>query len=386
MKRFLLSALFLLGSWLFSHPSIATADTKTISDPNPENQGVTITIDPYPITTETQTVRFVYQSTEPFFFPNEDYEYRIQRPVGTPRILSQGTVRPSSDKTLTISWDLRDLSGNRVQAETAGSNFFLSLWRGQAPTFEAAGQPTALSEFNFPVFAPNAKEPSFCANTPIAKGETITIVLRDAAAGTPYSFWVHGSRGWVAIRDGSGTYNIEAPQSPDADLTYVCMTPGNRQVECGGNNPEAYRVSVKFEDHQVTTTTQECSDQTFLAAPGTVSIEEIAHPVTLRGPQQCPSNGGTGIQTALGCVPISDSNTLVAWFLRWAVGIAGGVAFLFILLAGFQIMTASGNPERLQHGRELLTAAISGLILIIFSVFLLNLIGVEILNLPGLKK
>ncbi|MBI2267937.1 MAG: hypothetical protein HYU80_00610 [Candidatus Blackburnbacteria bacterium] len=92
------------------------------------------------------------------------------------------------------------------------------------------------------------------------------------------------------------------------------------------------------------------------------------------------------IQTAVGCIPIRDTNQFVGWFLRWALGIAGGVAFILILIAGFQITTASGNPEKVQGGKELLNAAISGLILIIFSVFLLKLIGVDILALPGFNK
>lgn len=89
------------------------------------------------------------------------------------------------------------------------------------------------------------------------------------------------------------------------------------------------------------------------------------------------------LETALGCIPLNDTNQFVKWFLGWAIGIAGGIAFLLILFSGFQIMTASGNPERLQNGQELLTAAISGLILIIFSVFLLKLIGITILEIPG---
>lgn len=93
--------------------------------------------------------------------------------------------------------------------------------------------------------------------------------------------------------------------------------------------------------------------------------------------------GGTGILTALGCIPVNNTNNFAAWFLGWAIGVAGGIAFLLILFSGFQIMTAAGDPQKLQSGRELLTAAISGLILIIFSVFLLKLIGVDILNLPG---
>lgn len=89
------------------------------------------------------------------------------------------------------------------------------------------------------------------------------------------------------------------------------------------------------------------------------------------------------LETAVGCIPLNDVNQFTKWFLGWAIGIAGGIAFLLIVFSGFQIMTASGNPERLQNGRELLTAAISGLILIIFSVFLLKLIGIDILKIPG---
>lgn len=96
----------------------------------------------------------------------------------------------------------------------------------------------------------------------------------------------------------------------------------------------------------------------------------------------CPS-GGQGIETALGCIPIQNITESIKWFLRWAIGIAGGIAFLLILSSGFQIMTSSGNPEKLKGGQEQLTAAISGLLLIIFSVFLLRLIGVDILKLPG---
>lgn len=96
----------------------------------------------------------------------------------------------------------------------------------------------------------------------------------------------------------------------------------------------------------------------------------------------CPS-GGQGIDTALGCIPTENLTEFVKWALRWAIGIGGGIAFLLILWSGFQIMTSSGNPDKLKAGQEQLTAAISGLLFLIFSVFLLRLIGVDILQLPG---
>jgi hypothetical protein len=95
---------------------------------------------------------------------------------------------------------------------------------------------------------------------------------------------------------------------------------------------------------------------------------------------------GTSVNTAIGCVPFGSTNELAGFFLKWGIGIGSGIAFLLILYGGFMIMTSSGNPERVKAGQELLTAAISGLLLLIFSAFVLRIIGVDILQLPGLNR
>lgn len=94
----------------------------------------------------------------------------------------------------------------------------------------------------------------------------------------------------------------------------------------------------------------------------------------------CPD--GKSINSAIGCIPVlSSKEEFLSFLLKWAVGIGGGIAFLLIIYAGFMIMTSAGNPERLKAGQELLTSAISGLILLIFSVVILKIIGVDILGL-----
>ena len=96
--------------------------------------------------------------------------------------------------------------------------------------------------------------------------------------------------------------------------------------------------------------------------------------------------GDGGINTAIGCIPINDQNSFLGFILKWAIGVGGGIAFLLIAYAGIMISTSSGNPERLQAGRELLTSAVAGLIMLIFSVFILRIIGVDILGIPGLTN
>lgn len=105
-------------------------------------------------------------------------------------------------------------------------------------------------------------------------------------------------------------------------------------------------------------------------------------------PTPNPINGTCGIDainTAIGCIPFDDATSFAGFFIRWGVGLGGGIAFLLIVYASFLIMTSSGDPQRLKAGQELLTSAIAGLIMLIFSVFLLKFIGVDILNLPGLS-
>lgn len=93
--------------------------------------------------------------------------------------------------------------------------------------------------------------------------------------------------------------------------------------------------------------------------------------------------GDTGIDTAIGCIPVfTTPEGTAAFFIKWGLGVGGGIAFLLILFGGFQIMSSQGVPDKVKAGKELITASISGLLLLIFSVFLLEFIGYNILGLP----
>ena len=93
-------------------------------------------------------------------------------------------------------------------------------------------------------------------------------------------------------------------------------------------------------------------------------------------------DGDEGVNTALGCIPIKPSN-FVNSLLKFSIGIGGGIAFLLMIFGGFQIILSSGNPEKIKAGKEMITAAITGLLLIIFSILILKFVGVDILGLPG---
>ncbi len=107
---------------------------------------------------------------------------------------------------------------------------------------------------------------------------------------------------------------------------------------------------------------------------------------------ECDSCMGdnSGVWTALGCINIAnmdnpDPSDFLTTLLDLGIGLGGGISFLLILFGGLQIMTSAGNPEQLNAGRELVSAAITGLLLVIFSIFLLQFIGVNIIGIPGFR-
>lgn len=90
-----------------------------------------------------------------------------------------------------------------------------------------------------------------------------------------------------------------------------------------------------------------------------------------------------GVSTAIGCLSVANTSKFAASILEFALGVGGGIAFLLMIVGVFQITTSSGSPEKLKAGQELITSALIGLLMMVFSVFLLKLIGVDILGLDS---
>ena len=100
---------------------------------------------------------------------------------------------------------------------------------------------------------------------------------------------------------------------------------------------------------------------------------------------KCTSNGQEGVNTALGCVVVNTGNDLITTVLRLATGLGGGLALALILYGVFIVTTSAGMPDKLKAGGEIITSAVIGLIFILLSIFLVNLIGINILGIPGLS-
>lgn len=99
----------------------------------------------------------------------------------------------------------------------------------------------------------------------------------------------------------------------------------------------------------------------------------------------CVEGNPPGIWSSVGCVKADFRSFIQDTVLRLGVSFAGIAALLCIIYASILMQTSRGNPESIKKAQELLTSCIMGLLLIIFSVFILRLIGITILRIPGLN-
>jgi len=94
--------------------------------------------------------------------------------------------------------------------------------------------------------------------------------------------------------------------------------------------------------------------------------------------------GGNGVKTAIGCIPI-ETEGFISWLLSWLFGVAGGIAFVLMVFGFIMLGTSQGDEKKMAGAKETITSAITGLLVSIFAVFILKLIAVNILQIPGLN-
>lgn len=87
-----------------------------------------------------------------------------------------------------------------------------------------------------------------------------------------------------------------------------------------------------------------------------------------------------GIPTAIGCLP-SSINGVVTVLMRIAVTTAGGIALIIITISGIRMMTNSDNPDEIKKAQHNISSAVTGLLVIVCTLLLLNLVGIKILDL-----
>ena len=247
----------------------------------------------------------------------------------------------------------------------------------------------------------------------IKEGETFALIVKNSKPGYSYIadliFFADSriiqDQKIIAEQGKSPTFTFLAPKAGDYIIYVEETPPGSLTGKSCGTKP------INFKKSETEKPTYKCirillkcelcnssdADCLYLSESACSSVckiepQEKIEPIK---PARCDpiegkdQYGGTtvvgyrGIQTALGCIP-TDPQQFISLFFKWAVGLAGGIAFILMLFAAFKILMSTGNPETLKAAQEQLTSAIIGLLFIIFSVFLLRIIGLPIMNISSL--
>jgi hypothetical protein len=79
---------------------------------------------------------------------------------------------------------------------------------------------------------------------------------------------------------------------------------------------------------------------------------------------------------------IADLGGLFDRVVSYALGFAGIVLFILLIVGGFKYITSGGDPKAVEGAKKTLTSAIIGLVLILVSYLILvlisNITGVDI--------
>lgn len=243
---------------------------------------------------------------------------------------------------------------------------------------------------------------------------TKTIGPFDNGQAGDYVIYIGSSREAVESRNSSGcTFDVSPGPPPPTGVqcvNFVSIQPPEEEITSGSNiilkytrgqssTTADYKVDIYNSDSVLTRTVDRLTDSGSLWSANVGSLqgpEEVysakLYYIKVSPPHLCNSTNISILdERAAGQFPEGDDQTsalpsrvekIVNYLITFGIGIAGGVAFLMLVYGGFKFIFSLGNPENVQQGREVITAAIIGLIVVVFSVFLLKLIGISILGLP----
>jgi amino acid transporter len=79
--------------------------------------------------------------------------------------------------------------------------------------------------------------------------------------------------------------------------------------------------------------------------------------------------------SGLNCTAGGTINGLIRTVINWLLGIAFGIAVLFLIIGGFWYITSAGNEETAEKGKNTAINAIIGIVIIILSYVIVNVVS-----------
>lgn len=179
--------------------------------------------------------------------------------------------------------------------------------------------------------------------------------------------------------------NPTNPNDP-ANAAGTCCKPGYTEDQCTTSHPAGTCCKLQGDKELLTEPkkAEYCS-----APPNTSAAGQTCDPAT--GKADFYESGQIssipehhGVMTAIGCIP-TNPNDLIGAVLKFAATAGGGISLLLMIFGALRVILSAGNPEAVKKGREQFIAAFMGLLFILFAVAIIQLLGVDILQIPGFK-
>ncbi|KKQ13874.1 hypothetical protein A3E66_04920 [Candidatus Daviesbacteria bacterium RIFCSPHIGHO2_12_FULL_37_16] len=186
----------------------------------------------------------------------------------------------------------------------------------------------------------------------------------------------------VEATDYTGAPNMVAANPDQAECDKACMSSGD-SFEVSGNQ----LLTAQTCDLNAAAGSPNACSKAMGQPCGDIEGQAISEGRGLANIKEGRISTGkpTGIMTAIGCIP-TEPKALVEGIVRFVSLASGGIALLIMIFGAFRMITAVGNPDSIKAGRDQFISAIYGLLFIIFSVLLLQFIGVDILGIPGFTR
>ncbi|MEK7605010.1 MAG: pilin [Patescibacteria group bacterium] len=242
------------------------------------------------------------------------------------------------------------------------------------------------------------KIPSEGTDTPAA--DKFTVVTKGSGGSTDHKMI-------DAFNTNGRTNAVDNPAQPGEDIgihltgasskEYLVLTalgePAIATAKCDTDACGSVIFTLPKDFSKGTTSIVLYGDNDQYLEPITIWINQaksLPTPTPLPPPPPCAqtlntNEGCTSIWSAIG--PLNtDSFSFIGQLFAILLSISGGIALLLIIRSGYQLMTSQGNPEKVKEARERLTSVFVGLLFLVLSIIILEVIGVDLLNLPGLTK
>ncbi|HVZ67778.1 MAG TPA: hypothetical protein VG917_05995 [Patescibacteria group bacterium] len=93
----------------------------------------------------------------------------------------------------------------------------------------------------------------------------------------------------------------------------------------------------------------------------------------------------SAVNTAIGNIETTPEGFINSMF-KFILMLAGFGGILILIYSGYLLMRSQGDKEKVAAARETITSAILGILFIVLSIVILEIIGVDILRIPGFTR